>query len=81
MTFAEAKTKLAEIATGKHYSLSYDEMIYSSGLVEVKCRIYIANGDFYSASTWEQAFLAMEAAEIKPYSDEVQPKMDVKEGL
>ena len=70
MTFAEAKIKLAEIANGKHHSLSYDEMIFASGRIESKCHIYIDGESYYQGVTWEQAFLSREPV----YTDEGQPK-------
>ena len=77
MTFAEAKLKLGEIANGKYHSMSYDEMIFASGRIELMCHIYIDGECYYRGATWEQAFLSRAPV----YTDEGQPKLDVKEGI
>ena len=76
MTFKKAKQKLAELAGGEFYSLSYAFTRCSSGEEDAECGVYINGGQWFTARTWETV---IELNEIdlgvpKKVNDNQQPK-------
>lgn len=54
-----AKGQLCKLAAGKYHSLNWDIIEYSSGNIDITCRIYIHGYDFKSAPTWDEALEKM----------------------
>lgn len=64
MTFKQAEKKLAKIANGNYYSLSYEVAQHPGVAPVIKCRVYIHNQDYYEGTTWNKAFARLAGKKI-----------------
>lgn len=63
MKFEEAEQKLKELANGEYFHLQYERTHYNTacGGTKQECTLYISRKANATKSTWERAFMSLEA--------------------
>jgi hypothetical protein len=59
MKFADARQRLLDLADGKYCSLEYSETFHEDRTCLTECKLYIADYNWVTGKTWDEAFEAM----------------------
>jgi hypothetical protein len=77
MTFSQARAKLTELANGRYFTIRYSEAKFKDNPVDQICELYVDGWKaFYSGSTWEEAFAAMDKVLNPKYAEGIGPDCD-----